>query len=247
MINRKQAIQAFKDYTANYDAGNINIALKIVHTYRVAALSERIAKHVFSNDSEAIDISWLLGLLHDIGRFEQITRYGTFIDADSVDHAELRADILFKNNLFTSFVPGASQKLRNIAEPAIRLHNKLKLPDNLEHEVYAKILRDADKVDIFRVLTEPPYKEKYAEEKLIRLTVRDKVMKCVMEHRCVSRTEGHSDANDLEKLISQCCMAFELEFAESRKIVKEQGYLEKLLNKKCKELSVVKQEIGRIL
>lgn len=247
MINRKQAIQAFKDYAANYDAGNINIALKIAHTYRVAALSERIAKHVFIDDLDAVNVSWLLGLLHDIGRFEQITRYGTFIDADSVDHAELGADILFKNNLFTSFVPGASQKLRNIAEPAIRLHNKLKLPDNLEHEVYAKILRDADKVDIFRVLTEPPYKEKYAEEKLIRLTVRDKVMKCVMEHRCVSRTEGHSDANALEKLISQCCMAFELEFAESRRIVKEQGYLIKLLNKKCKELSVVKQEIGRIL
>ncbi|MBR0232710.1 MAG: HD domain-containing protein [Synergistaceae bacterium] len=247
MINREQAIQAFKDYTAKYDTSNINVALKIAHTYRVAALSERIAKNVFSNDPEAIDISWLLGLLHDIGRFEQITRYGTFIDADSVDHAELGADILFKDNLFTSFVPGAPQKLRDTAETAIRLHNKLKLPDDLEHDVFAKILRDADKVDIFRVLTEPPYEEKYADEKLIGLPVRDKVMKCVMEHRCVSRAEGHSDANDLEKLISQCCMAFELEFAESRKVVKEQGYLEKLLNKKCKELSVVKQEIGRIL
>ena len=215
MIDRKQALQVFKDYTANYDENNINIALKIAHTYRVAALSERIAKHVFNNNPDSVDISWLLGLLHDIGRFEQVTKYGTFIDADSVDHAELGADILFK--------------------------------DNLEHDVYAKILRDADKIDIFRVLTEPPYEEKYSDEKLIGLPVRDKVMKCVMEHRCVSRAEGHSDANDLEKLISQCCMAFELEFAESRKIAKEQGYLEKLLNKKSKELAVVRQEIGRIL
>ena len=88
MIDRKQALQVFKDYTANYDENNINIALKIAHTYRVAALSERIAKHVFNNNPDSVDISWLLGLLHDIGRFEQVTKYGTFIDADSVDHAE---------------------------------------------------------------------------------------------------------------------------------------------------------------
>ena len=246
MINRKQAIQAFKDYTANYDAGNINVALKIAHTYRVAALSERIAKHVFIDDLEAVNVSWLLGLLHDIGRFEQVTRYGTLIDAESVDHAELGADILFKDGLINKFIDDLG-RFSNIAQTAIRLHNKLKLPDNLEHDVYAKILRDADKIDIFRVLTEPPYEEKYSDEKLIGLSVRDKVMKCVMEHRCVSRAEGHSDANALEKLISQCCMAFELEFAESRKIAKEQGYLEKLLNKKSKELAVVRQEIGRIL
>ena len=240
MIDRERAMQAFKNYTAKYDASNVNIALKIAHTYRVANLSERIAKHVFNNDSEAVDISWLLGLLHDIGRFEQVTRYGTFIDANSVDHAELGADILFKDGLINKFVDDLG-KFRNIAEAAIRLHNKLKLPDNLEHEIYAKILRDADKVDIFRVLTEPPYEEKYADEKLLGLPVHDKVMKCVIEHRCVPRAK---DANALEKLISQCCMAFELEFGESRKIVIEQGYLAKLLNKKCGELEVVRKEIG---
>ena len=35
-------------------------------------------------------------MLHDIGRFEQIKRYGTFNDSKSVDHGEFGADLLFK-------------------------------------------------------------------------------------------------------------------------------------------------------
>lgn len=33
------------------------------------------------------NFSWFLGLLHDIGRFEQVKRFGTFSDIQSVDHA----------------------------------------------------------------------------------------------------------------------------------------------------------------
>ena len=41
-------------------------------------------------DAADVDLAWLLGMLHDVGRFEQLRRYGTFIDADSTDHAQLR-------------------------------------------------------------------------------------------------------------------------------------------------------------
>ena len=42
-----------------------------------------------------MDIAWLTGLLHDVGRFEQQRVYGTFTDADSIDHAKYGARILF--------------------------------------------------------------------------------------------------------------------------------------------------------
>ena len=95
-MRRKQALQAFKDYTDNYDTADVNIKLKIEHTYRVAGIAERIARSGdIDMDEYSVDFCWLLGMLHDIGRFEQFTRYGTFKDAESVDHAELGADILF--------------------------------------------------------------------------------------------------------------------------------------------------------
>ena len=45
-------------------------------------------------------------MLHDIGRFEQIRRFGTFNDVQSVDHAEFGADLLFKEGLIRKFAEG---------------------------------------------------------------------------------------------------------------------------------------------
>ena len=98
-MNKKAAIEAFKSYADLYDTEDIKIKLKIDHTYRVADIASRIAVSVGENP----DFSWFLGLLHDIGRFEQLTQYGTFKDAESVDHAELGADILFKDGKIQLF------------------------------------------------------------------------------------------------------------------------------------------------
>ena len=234
-MNKKAAVEAFREYSALYDTDDIKIKLKIDHTYRVSDIASRIGMSVGADP----DFSWFLGLLHDIGRFEQLTQYGTFKDADSVDHAELGADILFKDGLIESFphpsLHGtAIEDVGRIDETAIRLHNKLTLPDGLDEKtlLYCRILRDADKCDIFRVLTEPPYDER--NEKIVTDSAegvveaaREDVMTCVTEHRCVPRK---SDFTQFEALISQCCMGFELVYSESRKIVGEQGYLEQLMN-----------------
>ena len=248
---RERVLKAFEDYTRNYDLSNISIALKISHTYRVAEAAERIAKTVVSPQQKIIaeDFAWLLGMLHDIGRFEQVTKYGTFKDALSVDHAELGADILFCEGLFDKFADSEAlevsedefKHLKEIAEIAVRLHNKLKIPEDMENEarLYTKILRDADKVDIFRVITEPPYDKRNVDG----LYARSEIMQCVYEHRCVPRPASDLHYNELEYLIAQCCMAFELEFEESRNIVVEQGYLRELLNKDNEQINILKVEV----
>ena len=246
-IDVSNALGAFRKYTAQFDKNDVNILLKIVHTHRVASTITDLAI-LASEKSEKFDfdILYLLGLLHDIGRFEQIKKYGTLVDSESVDHAELGADILFRDGLIQEFVPDLG-RLSQIAEIVIRLHNKLRLPDDLDPEtaLYAKFLRDADKIDIFHVLNESPFAEKYTDEKLKGLPVRDEVMECVMEHRCVPRPTTQPKLNDIERLISQCCMAFELEFDVSKAIAAKQGFLKKLLDKKHKEFAVVKREIKK--
>ncbi|MBR1635260.1 MAG: HD domain-containing protein [Lachnospiraceae bacterium] len=236
---RNKAIKAFKKYSNRYDVADIKIKLKIDHTYRVAEIAGQIGVSVGADP----DFAWLLGLLHDIGRFEQLTQYGTFKDAESVDHAELGADILFHDGLIGDFpeeffvIPGADggeSERRKMAETAIRLHNKLTLSEGLDADtlLYCKVLRDADKTDIMRVLTEPPYDERNG--RIIKCSgdgteppAREDVMRCVHEHRCVPKT---FERTDFESLISQCCMCFELEYPVSRKIVRKQGYLDILMN-----------------
>ena len=91
-IDRARAQKAFADYAAHYNAADAKVKLKIDHTYRVAALCARIAQSL-ALPPEDVDLAWLSGILHDVGRFEQLRRYNTFIDAQSVSHAALSGTI----------------------------------------------------------------------------------------------------------------------------------------------------------
>ena len=85
-LDRDRARRAFAEYTRAYDPTDPKVRLKIEHTYRVAALCEQIARSLSLSGADT-DLAWLAGLLHDVGRFEQLRRYGTFEDAKSIDHA----------------------------------------------------------------------------------------------------------------------------------------------------------------
>lgn len=93
-IDRTKAKETFAAYVDNYNSEDPKIKLKILHTYRVAELCDTIGASE-GLSGEALDAAWMCGLLHDIGRFEQIRRYGTFQDAVSIDHALLSTTILF--------------------------------------------------------------------------------------------------------------------------------------------------------
>ena len=231
MYNRDEAKDVFLRYAEQYDMQNILIRHKVEHTLRVADLCDRYARALGMSDEDA-DFAWFLGLLHDIGRFEQARRYGTFVDSQSTDHAELSGDILFQEELIERFPKeGLPEGWQTVAETAVRLHNKLKLPETLDFRTrqFAEILRDADKTDIFRVIASIPFEDRVGSSRASFTETEEaspEVMTCVLEHRCVpfgirhSRFEGH---------ISHCCMAFELVSEVSRLTVKEEGWLRILL------------------
>ena len=232
MIDRKRAGEVFHTYTSQYDLDYILILHKVEHTLRVAGNCERIAASLDMN-GDSVAFAWFLGLLHDIGRFEQVRRYGTFIDSVSVDHAEFGADLLFREKLIDSFpIENLSEEWRKLLETAIRLHNKLALPGELDERTrrFCDLIRDADKVDIFRVISELPFEKRIGSSRGLFLeadAASEAVMDCVRQHRCVPRSiiktrfEGH---------ISHGCMAFELVFPESRQIAREQGFFVRLLS-----------------
>lgn len=93
-IDRIKAEKVFRDYVSAYNAQDDKVRLKIEHTFRVAVLCEKIAASLGMAEDER-DLAWFTGLLHDVGRFEQLRNYGTFIDAESIDHAMYGAQILF--------------------------------------------------------------------------------------------------------------------------------------------------------
>ena len=73
MYNRKAAGEIFRRYAEQYDMQNTLIRHKVEHTFRVAELCGRYAE-ALAMAGEDTDLAWLIGLMHDIGRFEQARR-----------------------------------------------------------------------------------------------------------------------------------------------------------------------------
>lgn len=102
-INRNRIRDTFAEYVSHYNAQDEKVKLKSDHNYRVAERCDKIARSINLSD-EDVALAWLCGMLHDIGRFEQVKNYGTFIDAESVDHALYGAEILFDDGRIYDYV-----------------------------------------------------------------------------------------------------------------------------------------------
>ncbi|SFU59837.1 HDIG domain-containing protein [Clostridium sp. DSM 8431] len=221
-INRNEAEKVFQGYVDNYNSKDGKIKLKIDHTYRVSKICDEIAERLnLSSDDK--DLAYLTGLLHDIGRFEQIKRFNTFVDAESVDHAKLGVQILFEENKIRDFIEDESED--ELIEKVISNHNVYELPDNLSERelLFAKILRDADKIDIFRVnVTEPAYNVYgYSEEELKSSIVTKEVLESFKRHETVLRKLKKTP---VDSVVSHIAFVFGIYFNESVSIAKEQGY-----------------------
>lgn len=124
------------------------ISLKIIHCQRVRREAVMLGK-VLNIEGPDLCVLEATGLLHDIGRFKQYSRYKTFVDSVSVNHAELGAQVLRENLILKKF----SEEEENRVIKAIRYHNRATLPSNEDDDVLflTRIIRDADKLDIWRV------------------------------------------------------------------------------------------------
>ena len=121
--------------------------LKRIHTAHVVENARLIATGE-GFDAETARVCDAAALLHDTGRYEQLKRYNTFRDSDSIDHAVFSHDIVKENG----WLDGDPQ--REAILTAVLFHNLRDVPDGLDPltEVAVYTVRDADKLDIFRVV-----------------------------------------------------------------------------------------------
>jgi len=174
--------EAFKNYVSHYDINDEHIALKINHSLRVMKLQEKYAKLLGYKD-EDIEIAKVIGLLHDFGRFEQWRVYHTFVDLNSVDHADYSVHVLFDENYIDNFeIP---EKWYPIVKFAIKNHNKLEVANCSDERMleHAKLIRDTDKIDILYLLGVLGE----LNNKPIDHEVSEDVLKIIMRGECVDK------------------------------------------------------------
>ena len=72
MIDIEKARVEFKNFLDKYsDKNELGFKLKVAHTYHVVDNARQIAIKLNLSD-EDIKLAELIGLLHDVGRFEEI-------------------------------------------------------------------------------------------------------------------------------------------------------------------------------
>lgn len=142
----RQYIKGF--YTDDADIQE-NIIRKEEHTDYVVKISAELAKNLNLNEHDVL-LAKMIGLFHDIGRFHQYAVYRTFNDRISVNHALYGLGIIEDLTLLKRLY----QEDLQVFKFAIANHNAINIDENgNKREVFfAKIIRDADKLDIYRVL-----------------------------------------------------------------------------------------------
>ena len=233
----------FEDYTGNYTKGEDqeNIILKIEHSKRVAKDIGLICVGLELNEYDR-DLAEICGILHDVGRFEQYKRYKTFNDAHSVNHAELGVQVIIEQRILKE-LPEIEQ---NLILKAISYHNRLDLPVDEDESIlyFSKILRDGDKLDIFKVVTDYYAVRSKKRNETLELELPDEgditdiVYDAVLQGRIVDYRKI-KNLNDFKLL--QVGWVYGLNFLPSIKLFDEREYLGKLQaalpdNEKCRAI-----------
>jgi len=143
-------VQRFYSQTGDEYLNN-NLRLKEMHTHRVCGETRMLADALKLNDNDT-RIAEAIALLHDVGRFEQFKKYRTYKDATSEDHSTIGLRVMNEECVLEEF----DQQERTWIERAVEYHNKKTLPEGLDEktELFSKIIRDADKLDIYYVIIE---------------------------------------------------------------------------------------------
>ena len=239
-VSRDSAQAAFGEYAGAFDMDDPRVALKYEHTARVAALCAEIAVSL-GMAAEGVNLAWLCGLLHDIGRFEQLRIWQTFRDGASCSHARMGVAVLDGEQEFAGCgLSGADGRLGRFADEdvadvvrsAVALHSDLSLPEGLELRArrFCEIVRDADKVDILRVFGESDVQDVLGltAEEFADGEISDEAMAGFREGRCLGPTDRRAN---LDGLVGVICLPFELVYEPSRDALGRLGYLRGLVER----------------
>ena len=201
------------------------INLKKEHSLKVSELSGKIA-HSENFDDKTILLCKVGGIMHDIGRFEQLNFYRTFDDLQSVDHGDLGHNVLSN----TGFLEHFSTPEQLALLYAVKNHNKryvTEYPDEISEKI-TKVVRDADKLDVYRVMQESLEKESDENKSTVLLNleengkISDEAYQQFKNHKVVNKQQLKSAA---DFLVMQLSWIFDVNYKSTFNLISSsEGY-----------------------
>lgn len=219
-----------KSFYTDDEEVQLGISLKEEHTGYVMRHCLDLARHLKLSEHD-VYLAGIIGLFHDVGRFRQYTIYKTFNDARSEDHADLGLKVL------TEEMP-LMEKLTATDEATVRFaiqnHNKMLIGETADKKqlLMAKIIRDADKLDIYRVLA-PYLRADMAEKapKFIHTSASQEVSPdFAADFMAGKQADYHNIRTHGDRKIVRLMWVYDLNFAWTLEKVMEQGYVKMVMD-----------------
>jgi len=220
----------FLNYTSSFHSDaehdQQSYVLKKRHSFRVVRAIRAIGESLGLNPND-LRVAEAMALMHDVGRFEQYARYRTFADAQSVDHADLGVQVLHECRVLDSL----GQPTRDLILRAVAYHNRIRIPADETEEClfFSRLLRDADKIDIFRIATRYYLDRDSKRNAAIELDLPDsaeisgEIIQCLEEGRLI-RSGLLKSLNDFKLL--QMGWVYDMNFLPALQLIREKGYIE---------------------
>ena len=204
------------------------ILVKETHTGYVTTNCIELAKNLKLSEHD-IELAEIIGLFHDVGRFKQYQIYKTFNDADSEDHADLGVKVISELEFFKKI----SAEDFEIIKFAIQQHNKKEIEKNSDERkiLFTKIIRDADKLDIYRVL-EPYLNDSNLDKMPNFIKSTDASISSDFVQNFIDGNQA--DYNKMrtygDRKIVRLMWVYNINFKWTMKKILERGYIEKIIS-----------------
>ena len=220
---------AFEAYLDEYDRADDKIHLKIVHTYGVVDAAEDIARRM-GLDEEDVQLAKVFGLLHDIGRFEQIKRFDSF-ERGTMGHSAYGSQLLFgPEKMIRRFVK--DDRFDSLICTAIEKHSDFKLEGITDERtlLHAKLIRDADKLDNCRVKLEDAMETllDLSADEVGKYAISPKVREDAFAGKCICSKDRRTP---MDYWVSYVAYFYDLNFQETLDIVAEEQYVKRIIGR----------------
>ncbi len=240
----------FDDYVAglygNDEFVNANLQLKERHSLRTCEEMLYLADELDFSDNQK-RLSEVIALFHDIGRFEQFVKYRTYNDTRSINHCLLGLEVLDEAKVLER----VERKEKQLIEKAIEYHGAKELPKDLDGQclLFSKLIRDADKLDVFYVVTEY-YKQHRLNPQEFMLEVElpdepgysEQVVDRILDGQKIDYNMLQT-WNDMK--LCQLGWVYDVNFTTTLKRIKQRRFLEKIVDflPKTEDVEKVKKKI----
>ncbi len=222
----------YDEYAASYKKGDPEledaVSLKYGHTRRVVAEIRQLCESI-ALDRHMSMLAQIAALLHDVARFEQFSKYRTFSDYRSANHAEWAVDIILSTRLLSILDPDDARKVIG----AIRHHNEVQIPMEVtgEERLLCQLLRDADKLDIYSIVLDHYINPQSQRSATVQIEIPEgsevspEICAGVLANENIPY-EKIATLADFK--IIQLGWIFDLNFAHTFRCIKNRGYVDSL-------------------